>query len=93
MELSSALHFVPIVHSSVWLSAVPGYITASEGTKEELCILLNSDIWRLPFLLLFLYTINTCLADNLSASCLQNHLFLSEFECTSLQTKCAYIKS
>lgn len=51
-----------LLYTALWLWLVPGYVTPSEGTKE-LCTLLNSDIWHLPFLLLFLYTIYTCSAD------------------------------
>lgn len=51
-----------LLYPALWLWVVPGYVTPSEMTKE-LCTLLNSDIWHLPFLLLFLYTIYTCLAD------------------------------
>lgn len=51
-----------LLYTALWLWVVPGYVTPSER-KKELCTLLNSDIWHLPFLLLFLYTIYTCLAD------------------------------
>lgn len=55
-----------LLYTALWVWVVPGYVTPSERTKE-LCTLLNSDIWHLPFLLLFLYTIYTCLADECTA--------------------------
>lgn len=60
VKLSSALGFVPFVHSSVGLGCSRIYYTIR---KDKRALLLNSDIWHLPFLLLFLYTIYTCLAD------------------------------